>query len=205
MATRGLADLADEFGLQAFVMISSDKAVNPTSVMGACKRAAELYVQSLTDRSDCRFVTRTVRQRARQRRQRRAIFREQIERGGPITVTDPRMQRFFMTIPKRRNSSFKQARWERGGEIFVLEMGEPVKIVDLAQDLVRLSGLRVGQDIEIRFTGLRPGEKLFEELHVTGEEHQATHHPKIQVVQRSTGMTTAEISRRRRAVGDVGR
>lgn len=193
VATRGLADLADEFGLQAFVMISSDKAVNPTSVMGACKRAAELYVQSLADRSECRYVTVRFGNVLDSAGSVVPIFREQIERGGPITVTDPRMQRFFMTIPEAAQLVIQAGSMGRGGEIFVLEMGEPVKIVDLAQDLVRLSGLRVGQDIEIRFTGLRPGEKLFEELHVTGEEHQATHHPKIQVVQRSTGMTTAEI------------
>lgn len=194
LATRDLADLADEFGLHAFVLVSTDKAVNPTSVMGTCKRVAELYVQSLSERSSCRFVTVRFGNVLDSAGSVVPVFREQIARGGPITITDPRMQRFFMTIPEAAQLVVQAGSMGRGGEIFVLEMGEPVRILDLAHDLIRLSGLRVGHDIEIQFVGLRPGEKLFEELHITGEAHQATRHPKIHVVQKTTVLTATEIA-----------
>ncbi|MBA4016132.1 MAG: polysaccharide biosynthesis protein [Pirellula sp.] len=194
LATRDLADLADQRGLKAFVLISTDKAVNPTSVMGTCKRVAELYVQSLSERSACRFVTVRFGNVLDSAGSVVPIFREQISRGGPITITDPRMQRFFMTIPEAAQLVIQAGSMGRGGDIFVLEMGDPVRIVDLAHDLIRLSGLRVGHDIDIQFVGLRPGEKLFEELHITGEVHQATRHPKIQVVQKAAVLTTAEIA-----------
>ena len=184
LATQRLADLAHEFGIESFVMISTDKAVNPTSVMGAAKRVAELYVQSLADRSNCRFVTVRFGNVLDSAGSVVPIFREQIARGGPVTVTDPRMERFFMTIPEAAQLVIQAGTMGRGGEIFILDMGEPVRIVDLAADVIRLSGLTLGEDIEIQFVGLRPGEKLFEELHVEGETHLPTRHSKIMVAER---------------------
>ena len=185
LASCNLARMADEFAVDSFVMVSTDKAVNPTSVMGACKRAAELFVQSLAARSKCRFVTVRFGNVLDSAGSVVPIFREQIARGGPVTVTDPRMERFFMTIPEAAQLVIQAGTMGEGGEIFVLDMGEPVRIVDLATDLIRLSGLKVDDDIEIEFVGLRPGEKLFEELHTDGEEHLPTRHPKIQVARRA--------------------
>ena len=165
-------------------MISSDKAVNPTNVMGVCKRVAELFVQSLASSSKCQFVTVRFGNVLDSAGSVVPIFREQIAHGGPVTVTHPDMQRFFMMIPEASQLVIQAGAMGRGGEIFVLDMGEPVKIVDLASDLIRLSGLRVGDDIEIQFTGMRPGEKLYEELHMVGEKHLPTRHPKIMVAEK---------------------
>ncbi|QDT45621.1 UDP-N-acetyl-alpha-D-glucosamine C6 dehydratase [Gimesia alba] len=184
LATKRLADLAEEFEVGTFVMISSDKAVNPTNVMGANKRIAELYVQSLAARSKCHFVTVRFGNVLGSAGSVVPIFTQQIQNGGPITVTDERMQRYFMTIPEASQLVIQAGAMGRGGEIFVLDMGEPVRIVDLAADLVQLSGLKLGEDIEIKFTGLRPGEKLYEELHVDGEKHLPTCHPKIMVAEK---------------------
>lgn len=184
LATKRLADLAEEFKVGTFVMISSDKAVNPTNVMGANKRIAELYVQSLAARSQCHFVTVRFGNVLGSAGSVVPIFTQQIQNGGPITVTDERMQRYFMTIPEASQLVIQAGAMGRGGEIFVLDMGEPVRIVDLAADLVQLSGLKLGEDIEINFTGLRPGEKLYEELHVDGEKHLPTCHPKIMVAEK---------------------
>ncbi|MHB8900936.1 MAG: polysaccharide biosynthesis protein [Thermoguttaceae bacterium] len=183
-ATRSLADLARRHGVQTFVMISTDKAVNPTSVMGACKRAAEMYVQSQAGKSDCRFITVRFGNVLDSAGSVVPVFRQQIAAGGPVTVTDPRMQRFFMTIPEAAQLVIQAGALGNDGEILVLDMGEPVRIVDLASDMIRLSGLRVGDDIEIEFTGLRPGEKLYEELHAEGEKHLPTRHSKIMVADR---------------------
>lgn len=181
LATRCIADLAHEQRVSSFVMISTDKAVRPTSIMGACKRAAELYVQALSLQSDCQFVTVRFGNVLDSAGSVLPVFREQIARGGPITVTHPEMERFFMTIPEASQLVIQAGGMGRGGEIFVLDMGKPVRILDLAKDMVRLSGLATGEDIEIEFVGMRPGEKLYEELHAEGEEHLNTSHPKIHV------------------------
>jgi FlaA1/EpsC-like NDP-sugar epimerase len=177
--SKAVADLAVEHGAEAFVMISTDKAVNPSSVMGATKRAAEVYVQSLSERCATRVVTVRFGNVLGSAGSVVPIFSEQIQRGGPVTVTHPDMRRYFMTIPEACQLVLQAGAMGRGGEIFVLDMGEPVKIVDLARDLIALSGLREKDDIDIVFTGVRPGEKLFEELATQGEGVDKTRHPKI--------------------------
>ncbi len=181
MATKLLADLSENSGVSSFVMISTDKAVNPTSVMGACKRVAEFYVQAIAAESRCQFVTVRFGNVLDSAGSVVPIFRQQIALGGPLTVTHRDMVRFFMTIPEASQLVIQAGAMGRGGEIFVLDMGEPVKIVDLARDMIRLSGLELGKDIDIQYTGLRPGEKMFEELNCDGESHRPTSHPKIRV------------------------
>jgi FlaA1/EpsC-like NDP-sugar epimerase len=179
LGSRLVADLADRHGVDVFVMISTDKAVNPSSVMGASKRAAEVYVQALSERSKTRFVTVRFGNVLGSAGSVIPIFQEQIARGGPVKVTHPEMRRYFMTIPEACQLVLQAASMGQGGEIFILDMGEPVRIVDLARDLIALSGLREGDDIEIVFSGVRPGEKLFEELSTDSEQADKTRHPKI--------------------------
>ena len=179
LATNLLATLAGKFEVEVFVLISTDKAVRPTSLMGASKRVAELVVQDL----DRRFATRYVAVRfgnvIGSAGSVIPIFREQIAKGGPVTVTHPDMVRYFMTIPEASQLVLQAGAIGKGGEIFVLDMGEPVRILDIAKETISLSGLKPFEDIDIVFTGMRPGEKLFEELEMTEEHLVKTRHPKI--------------------------
>jgi FlaA1/EpsC-like NDP-sugar epimerase len=179
IGSKTVADAADKFAAANFVMISTDKAVNPTSIMGSSKRVAEMYVQDLNRTSKTHFVTVRFGNVLGSEGSVVPIFKKQIANGGPVTITHPDMKRYFMTIPEASQLVLQAASMGKGGEIFLLDMGEPVKIVDLARELITLSGFRPGEDIEIAFTGLRPGEKLFEELSIKGEDMQETRHPKI--------------------------
>lgn len=189
--TRIVADLSDRFRVQRFVLVSTDKAVNPTSVMGATKRVAELYLQTLSRGSPTRFVTVRFGNVLGSAGSVIPIFREQIAAGGPITVTHPEMRRYFMTIPEASQLVLQAGAMGDGGEVFILDMGEPVRIVDLARDLITLSGLRPDEDIEIRFSGVRPGEKLFEELSTDSEHADKTKHPKVFIGRMTTYSTDA--------------
>jgi FlaA1/EpsC-like NDP-sugar epimerase len=181
VGTQVVADAADNFGTANFVMISTDKAVNPTSMMGSSKRIAEMYIQDLNRTSETHFVTVRFGNVLGSEGSVVPIFKKQIAEGGPVTVTHPEMKRYFMTIPEASQLVLQAATMGKGGEIFVLDMSEPVKIVDLARELITLSGFRPGEDIEMVFTGPRVGEKLFEELSIEGEDMQRTRHPKISI------------------------
>jgi FlaA1/EpsC-like NDP-sugar epimerase len=179
LGTKILADLSSEFGTSTFVLVSTDKAVNPTNVMGASKRAAEIYIQSLQSTTKTRFITTRFGNVLGSNGSVLKIFKKQIEQGGPLTVTHPDITRFFMTIPEAVQLVLEAAAMGQGGEIFVFDMGEKVKIVDLAKKIIRLSGLILDQDISIVYTGLRPGEKLYEEVLSDAETTLPTHHEKI--------------------------
>lgn len=178
--THNLATAAREYGIQDFVMISSDKAVNPTNIMGTTKRVAELLIRSLQDGGP-RFVSVRFGNVLGSNGSVVPIFKQQIAAGGPVTITHPDMERYFMTIPEAAQLVLQACTMGQGGEIFVLDMGKPVKIVELAKQLIRLSGLRPEKDIQIEFSGVRPGEKLYEELNMSDESMLATHHEKIKI------------------------
>ena len=179
LGTRNLLDAAIETGVERFVMISSDKAVNPTSVMGATKRIAEMLVHRAAKLSQRSYVAVRFGNVLGSRGSVILTFKRQIAAGGPITITHPEMQRYFMTIPEAVQLVLQAATLGQQGEVFMLDMGEPVKIVDLARDMIRLSGLEEGRDIDIVYSGVRPGEKLFEELFANGEHYRPTSHDKL--------------------------
>ncbi len=177
--TRLIADLSVKFGVGKFIMISTDKAVNPTNVMGASKRIAEIYTQAMNQEKSTRFITTRFGNVLGSNGSVIPLFKSQIEKGGPVTITHPEVTRFFMTIPEACQLVLEAGAFGKGGEIFIFDMGKPVKIIDLATKMIQLSGLTPGKDILIRFIGLRPGEKLYEELLNVEENTIPTHHPLI--------------------------
>ena len=179
LGTKTVADLASEFKIEKFVMVSTDKAVNPTNVMGASKRIAEIYIQSLGKNSGTKFITTRFGNVLGSNGSVIPRFKKQIEQGGPITITHPDITRFFMTIPESCQLVLEAGCMGNGGEIYVFDMGQSVKIVDLARKMIKLSGLKEDRDIKIIYTGLRPGEKLYEELLSSAENSLPTHHKQI--------------------------
>jgi FlaA1/EpsC-like NDP-sugar epimerase len=185
LGTRNLADLAVQYKVGKFVMISTDKAVNPTNIMGASKRIAEMYIQSLASigNHETGFITTRFGNVLGSNGSVIPLFKKQIEKGGPVTVTHPEITRYFMTIPEACQLVLEAGSMGAGGEIYIFDMGESVKIIDVARKMIKLSGLELGKDIQIEISGLRPGEKLFEELLSDAENTLPTHHPKIKIAQ----------------------
>ncbi len=177
--TKNIADLSVNYNIEKFVLVSTDKAVNPTNVMGASKRIAEMYIQSLGKKVKTKFVTTRFGNVLGSNGSVIPRFKKQLENGGPITITHPDITRYFMTIPEACQLVLEAGSIGKGGEIFVFDMGKSVKIIDLARKMIKLSGLQENKDIKIIFTGLRPGEKLFEELLADSENTLPTHHPQI--------------------------
>ena len=186
LGTRNVVQASAAAGVERLVMISTDKAVRPTSFMGASKRVAEMVVLQAARQTQRPYMAVRFGNVLGSRGSVVLTFKEQLARGGPLTVTHPDMRRYFMTIPEAVHLTLQAAALGRGGEIFLLDMGEPVSIVEMARELIRLSGLQEGHDIDIVFTGLRPGEKLFEELFGDGEDHERTQHERIFVVKNAS-------------------
>ena len=185
LGTRNLADLAVQYKVGKFVMISTDKDFNPTNIMGASKRIAEMYIQSLASLSnhETAFITTRFGNVLGSNGSVIPLFKKQIEKGGPVTVTHPEITRYFMTIPEACQLVLEAGSMGAGGEIYIFDMGESVKIIDVARKMIKLSGLELGKDIQIEISGLRPGEKLYEELLSDAENTLPTHHPKIKIAQ----------------------
>lgn len=181
LGTKIIADISNEFNVEQFVMVSTDKAVNPTNVMGASKRIAEIYIQAFNQISDTNFITTRFGNVLGSNGSVILRFKKQIDKGGPVTVTHPDVTRYFMTIPEACQLVLEAGAISNGGEIFIFDMGKSVKIIDLAKKMIKLSGLIIGKDIQIKYTGLRPGEKLYEELLNDMENTIPTHHSKIMI------------------------
>ena len=181
LGTKIMVDLADKYKVDSFVMVSTDKAVNPTNVMGASKRVAEIYAQSKSKISKTKFITTRFGNVLGSNGSVIPLFKRQIANGGPVCVTHPEITRYFMTIPEACQLVLEAGAMGAGGEIFIFDMGSPIKIIDLAKKMIKLSGLKVGKDIEIKITGLRSGEKLYEELLNNAENTIPTHHPEIMI------------------------
>ena len=179
--SKNLVELAGKFNVEKFIMISTDKAVNPTNIMGASKRIAEIYAQAANQKFKTQYITTRFGNVLGSNGSVIPLFRKQIADGGPVTVTHKDITRFFMTIPEACQLVLEAGNMGQGGEIFIFDMGEPVKILDMAKKMIAISGLELGKDIHIQVTGLRPGEKLFEELLATEENTITTHHPKIMI------------------------
>ena len=179
--TKILADTASRYDVKKFVFVSTDKAVNPTSVMGATKRMAEMYISCLQKESKTKFITTRFGNVLGSNGSVIPLFKKQIEKGGPLTLTHKEITRYFMTIPEASQLVLEAGTMGKGGEIFIFDMGESVKIYDLAKNMIKLSGLRFPEDIDIDITGLRPGEKLYEELLANGENTLSTYHKKIMI------------------------
>lgn len=181
LGTKVLADLSVKYNVEKFIMISTDKAVNPTNIMGTSKRIAEMYTQALNINSSTNFITTRFGNVLGSNGSAIPLFKKQIELGGPVTITHPDITRYFMTIPEACQLVLEASAMGNGGEIFIFDMGKSVKVVDLAKNMIRLSGLEIGKDIQIKYVGLRPGEKLYEELLCDRENNLPTHHPKITI------------------------
>jgi FlaA1/EpsC-like NDP-sugar epimerase len=179
--TKILSDLSIEFKIQKFILISTDKAVNPTNVMGASKRIAEMYCQSLNNVGDTKFITTRFGNVLGSNGSVIPLFKKQLENGGPLTVTHKNVTRYFMTIPEACQLVIQASTMGKGGEIYVFDMGKSIKIIDLAKKMIQLAGLEINTDVEIKITGLRPGEKMYEELLSNEENTIPTHHPKIMI------------------------
>ena len=179
--TKNIADLSTEHKVDKFVLVSTDKAVNPTNIMGASKRIAEIYVSCLQQRSETKYIITRFGNVLGSNGSVIPLFRKQIEKGGPLTLTHKDITRYFMTIPEASQLVLEAGSMGVGGEIFIFDMGESVKIYDLAKNMIKLSGLRYPEDINIIITGLRPGEKLYEELLANGENTLPTYHKKIKI------------------------
>lgn len=179
--TKMLVDLCLAYHVDKFIFVSTDKAVNPTNVMGATKRIAEMYISSMQQQKKTKFITTRFGNVLGSNGSVIPLFKKQIEKGGPLTVTHQDITRYFMTIPEASQLVLEAGAMGQGGEIFIFDMGKSVKIFDLAKNMIKLSGLRYPEDIDIQITGLRPGEKLYEELLASGENTLPTYHEKIMI------------------------